>query len=112
MLTNTDATLYSRIYDPQARLDEWRRVYLPAVWWYGAEQSSVTTDGRKTADVYTVRIPDLTVQVKKDDYLVRGDCRVEMQTAKDLGGTEHFKVSGANYNRFGGSPHIKATGGA
>lgn len=111
MLTNTDATLYRRAYDPSTRLDGWERVYLPAVWWHEAEQSSVTADGRQAADVYTVRIPDISVTVKKDDYLVRGNCGIPVQTAKDLAGTDHFKVSGANYNRFGGSPHIKVTGG-
>lgn len=110
MLTNTDATLYRRAYDPSTRLDGWERVHLPAVWWHEEEQSSVTTNGRKTADVYTVRITDLSVQVKKDDYLVRGNCRIPMRTAKDLADTDHFKVSGANYNRFGGNPHIKVTG--
>lgn len=50
--------------------------------------------------------------MKKDDYLVKGQCSVQMKTAKDLAGTEHFKVSAANYNRYGGNPHIKVTGGA
>lgn len=112
MLTNTDATLYHRRYNPVTRLDEWDSTYIPALWWYEAEQSSVTTEGRKTTDTFTVRIPDTTVLVKKDDYLVKGQCSVQMKTAKDLAGTEHFKVSAANYNRYGGNPHIKVTGGA
>lgn len=112
MLTNTDATLYHRRYNPVTRLDEWESTYIPALWWYEAEQSSVTTEGRKTADAYTVRIPYITVLVKKDDYLVKGQCSVQMKTAKDLAGTEHFKVSAANDNRYGGNPHIKVTGGA
>lgn len=110
MLTNTDATLYSRKYNPSARLDEWERVYLPAVWWHKSEQSSVTADGLKTADVYTIRIPDICVEVKKDDYIVRGNCLVKMKTVKDLEGTEHCLVTAANYNRFGDSPHIKVGG--
>lgn len=110
MLTNTDATLYSRKYDPSARLDAWERVYLPAVWWHKSEQSSVTTDGLKTADVYTIRIPDTGVEVKKDDYIVRGNCPVKMQTVKDLEGTERCRVTAANYNSFGDSPHIKVGG--
>ena len=67
MLTNTDATLYHRSYNPATRLDEWESTYIPALWWYEAEQSSVTTEGRKTADTFMVRIPDTTVLVKKDD---------------------------------------------
>ena len=110
MLTNTDATLYSRKYDPSTRLDAWVRIYLPAVWWHKAEQSSVTTDGLKKADAYTIRIPGTDVEVKKDDYMVRGDCLVEIQTVKDLAGLECCKVTAANYNRFGSTPHIKVGG--
>ena len=80
MLTNTDATLYHRHYNPATHLDEWGSTYIPALWWYEAEQSSVTTEGRKTADTFTVRIPDITVLVKKDDYLVKGQCSVQMKT--------------------------------
>ena len=112
MLPTTAAPLSPRRYNPVTRLDEWGCTYIPAIWWYEAEQSSVTTEGRKTADTFTVRIPDITVLVKKDDYLVKGQCSVQMKTAKDLAGTEHFKVSAANYNRYGGNPHIKVTGGA
>ena len=46
MLTNTDATLYHRHYNPATRLDEWGSTYIPALWWYEAEQSSVTKIGR------------------------------------------------------------------
>ena len=46
MLTNTDATLYHRSYNPATRLDEWESTYIPALWWYEAEQSSVTTEDR------------------------------------------------------------------
>ena len=80
MLTNTDATLYHRHYNPETRLDEWGCTYIPALWWHEAEQSSVTTEGRKTADAYTVRIPDITVLVKKDDYLGRGFLSVRQIT--------------------------------
>ena len=54
----------------------------------------------------------LSILVKKDDYLVKGQCSVQVKTANDLGGTEHFKVSAANYNRYGGNQHSKGTGGA
>lgn len=47
---------------------------------------------------------------KKDDFIVKGNCLVKMRTVKDLEGTEHCKVTSANDNRFGGSPHIKVGG--
>lgn len=38
MITNTDATLYSRKYNSETRLDEWERAYIPEVWWYKVEK--------------------------------------------------------------------------
>ena len=110
MLTNTDVTLYSRKYNPSTRLDEWERTYIPEVWWYKNEKSQITTDGLKQADTYTVRIPDTSVEIKKDDYLVKGDCKVDMQTIKDLDGLDKTRITSANYNTFGGNQHIKVGG--
>lgn len=110
MLTNTDITIYNREYDPETRLDSWRRVYVPEAWWYKNEKASITTDGLKSADVYTIRIPDTSITLKKDDYIVKGNCNVAMETVKDLDGLEKARVTSVNYNTFGGNPHIKAVG--
>lgn len=110
MLTNTDITIYNREYDPETRLDNWRRVYVPEAWWYKNEKASITTDGLKSADVYTIRIPDTSITLKKDDYIVKGNCNVVMETVKDLDGLEKTRVTSVNYNTFGGNPHIKVVG--
>lgn len=110
MLTNTDITIYNRTYNPESRLDAWNRVYVPEAWWYKNEKASVTTDGLKSADVYTIRIPDTSIDLKKDDYIVKGNCPVDMQTVKDLEGLEKTKITSVNYNTFGGNPHIKVVG--
>ena len=110
MLTNTDITIYNREYDPETRLDSWKRVYVPEAWWYKNEKASITTDGLKSADVYTIRIPDTSITLKKDDYIVKGNCNVTMETVKDLDGMEKTRVTSVNYNTFGGNPHIKAVG--
>ena len=110
MLTNTDVTIYNREYDQKTGLDTWTRVYVPEAWWYKNEKASITTDGLKSADVYTVRIPDTSIALKKDDYIVRGNCHVEMETVKDLEGLEKTRVTSVNYNTFGGNQHIKAVG--
>lgn len=110
MLTNTDITIYNREYDSETRLDSWRRVYVPEAWWYKNEKASITTDGLKSADVYTIRIPDTSIVLKKDDYAVRGNCCVDMRTVKDLEGLEKARITSVNYNTFGGNPHIKAVG--
>ena len=110
MLTNTDITIYNRKYDPESRLDTWIRVYVPEAWWYKNEKSSITTEGLKQADVYTIRIPDTSVVLKKDDYIVKGNCAVTMQPVKDLEGQEKTRVTSVNYNTFGGNSDIKAVG--
>ena len=96
MLTNTDVTLYSRKYNPSTRLDEWERIYIPEVWWYKNEKSQITTDGLKQADTCTVRIPYTNIEIKKDDYLVKGDCEVDMQKIKDLDGLDKTRITSAN----------------
>lgn len=105
MITNASCTLFRRVR--KAECDEWECQHLPTVWWYLETTSSITTDGLKSADVLTVRIPDVFVQVKKGDYLVKGNCPVQMQTVKDLKNYEYFCITGANYNAFGDNPHIK-----
>lgn len=70
----------------------------------------MTTDGLKTADVLKLRIPDLSIEVKKDDVIIKGKCSINMETVKDLAGRKYYKVVTANYNRFGGEPHIKVVG--
>lgn len=109
MLTNSDATLYSRHRNGDT--DTWERTYIPDVWWYKNEKSSVTTEGLKTADIFTVRIPDLSIEIKKDDRLVKGKCEIDIVTIRDLKySIEQFKVTSVNYNRFFGNPHIKVGG--
>lgn len=110
MLTNTDITIYHREYDPKLRMDQWKRIYVPKAWWHKDEKSSVTTDGLKQADVITIRIPDTTIEVVKDDYIAKGNCLVKMQTIKDLSGIEFAKITSVNRNLFGGNPHIKVVG--
>ena len=110
MLTNTDITIYNREYDPETRLDSWKRVYVPEAWWYKNEKASITTNGLKSADVYTIRIPDTRIALKKDDYVVKGNCQVRMETVNDLEGLEKARITSVNYNTFGGNPHIKAVG--
>lgn len=110
MITNTDITIFQRQYDPETRQDIWNTEYVPKAWWFCDNKASITTNGLKTADVYTIRIPDTAISVKRDDYIVKGKCDIEMHTVKDLEGCEKLKVTSANYNTFGSNPHIKVNG--
>lgn len=110
VITNADVTVYRRIYDPQTRYDSWEREYVPAVWWFKDEQSSVDAEGMHRADNIAIRIPDISVQVKKEDIVVKGRCEAEIVTPEDLEGWEYCKVLSVNYNDFGDTPHIKIGG--
>lgn len=110
MITNASATLYSRVYNEDKRMDEWKRTLIEKVWWHESEASSITSEGLKRADTFVVRIQDTTISIKKDDYLVKGICDIDMTTAKDLKGTVYCKVTSANYNTYGANPHIKVGG--
>lgn len=114
MITNTDATLYHRIHGMSKDGDGWQRVYLPAVWWYENVSSSITTNGMKMGNGatsgLTVRVPDICVRIQKGDYIVKGNCDVEMVTVKSLSGISHYCVTGVNYNAFGSRPHVKVVG--
>ena len=57
-----------------------------------------------------IYIDSSKASVKRDDYIVKGECDVEMHTVKDLNGYEKLKVTAANYNTFGSNPHIKIKG--
>lgn len=107
MLTNSDCTIYRRIRNPSDSADTWERVYVKEVWWFKAAKSQITTEGLKTADVLTVRIPNTSVKIKKGDYILKGNISVAMNSVKDLAGFEYYCVTGANYNTFGSEPHIK-----
>lgn len=113
MITNADATLYHRIKGKEG--DGWQKVYLPAVWWYENIRSDITTNGMKTANgatnVLTVRIPDISVEIAKGDYLVKGNCDIEVvDTIKSLSKFSRYCITGVNYNTFGMNQHIKVVG--
>ena len=108
VLTNSDCTVYHRVRIPDGHT--WKRRYIPTVWWHEETKSSITTEGLKTADVLKVRIPDISVLIKKDDIIIKGNVNVEIDTIKDLSGVHYYKVETANYNHFGSNPHIKVVG--
>ena len=108
MITNSDCTIYNRIRSDDG--DAWKRTYIPEVWWFDDTKSSITTDGLKSGDVLTVRIPDISGQIGKDDIILKGDCELEIKSVKDIVGYEYYKVAGAKYNSHGSNPHIKVVG--
>ena len=110
MLSNTDITLYHRNTRSSVRNDAWKRTYIKEAWWFRNSGGAVDTDGLKNSDNCTVRIWDTSIVIAKDDYIVRGNCEIQMQTVKDLQNNDYMHVTAVNYNMFGDSPHIKTVG--
>lgn len=110
MITNGALTIYHREYNSETRLDEWKREIVQSAWWFTSEKSVMNTDGLIQQDVTTIRIPVTDTIVSKEDYIVKGECTIKMQTLKDLVGTEYIKVTSVNKNDFGSNPHIKVVG--
>lgn len=110
MLTNTGVTIYNRNYSKALGHDEWKKIYIPKAWWFKEEKSTLTAEGRINADAYTIRIPGTDAVIKKDDYIVRGNCNIKIETVKDLENVEKVRVTSVNYNGFGDNPHIKVVG--
>lgn len=114
MITNTDVTLFHRTIDKDTKLSEWEARYIPNVWWYKQIQSalaSVTDHGLKNYYVYKIRIPDISLNIARDDYLVKGKHDdIVMTTVKDIQQFEHCKIADINYNTFGGLNHIRIEG--
>lgn len=108
MLTNADCTIYTRI--PSGDSVQWKRQYIPECWWFENLVSQITTEGLINANKVTVRIPDLTVVIRKDDCIVKGKGPEGVETVKDLKEYDYYKVVSVNYNRFGDEPHIKVVG--
>ena len=110
MITKASETLYSLQNNYEKRMDVWKKTFIDKVWWHESEASVITTEGLKSADVFVIRIPDTSIVIKKDDYLVKGECGIDVTSVKDLKGMKYCKVTSANYNIFGSNQHIKVGG--
>lgn len=106
-LINASCTIYHRTSSPSDGNDVFEKIYVPECWWFLQNKFELSNGGIVNQNVLTVRIKDLSVKVKIGDYIVKNECLVNMETVKDLKGYEHFKVTQANYNDFGGNRHIK-----
>ena len=106
-LINASCTIYHRTSSPSDGNDVFEKIYVPECWWFLKRKSNLTNGGMEDNNELTVRIFDLSVSVGIGDYIVKGECPVDMVTVKDLKQYEYFKVTLANYNDFGDNRHIR-----
>lgn len=105
MIGNTDITIFHRVNNQFTNPQ-----HVDGCWWFAKHKSTPTTSGLISADETTIRIWDMDVKVSKDDYIVKGCRKNPIDSVKDLHGLDYIKVTGANYNSFGGNPHVKVVG--
>ena len=132
MNTNADITIYNKWFNKATRLDEWKRVPVKGVNWYGGQAVTVTDNGLQSADTYTVRIPITSAPpgrafalpedwaacaagalgqlwtLQAGDIVVRGLIDEDIEKAADVTGKygQCFMVTGWKDNRRG-SPAIQ-----
>lgn len=105
MLTNADATLYHKTYDPALRADVWTRTARPGVSWYGGQAVAVGKDGLSAADVYRVRIcTDGTLEAAPGDIVCRGLREEADPKAARRAAAESFVVTAVRDARRGARP--------
>lgn len=57
MIFNADITVYFHRYNKSTKADEWHKVQISNVSWYGGQKVTVGENGLNAADTYAVRIP-------------------------------------------------------
>lgn len=131
MLTNADITVYNEYYDKENRQEMYRRTVIYGVWFYAKNQVSLTVDGMKGANSYTVRIPvtanqdgsryvpahaytgeEGTWTLKNGDYVALGALDQEIVRPAQLysEADQVFRITSWSDNRFGGLQHWRVGG--
>lgn len=126
MITNSDITIYNRIYDPATRLETWKRTVIKDVNFY-VDKRVTQKDGQDAASVYKVRIPEEspdamyvpsgqyngtenTWTLRNGDYVVQGIREQEIQKPSDLVGEHVFCITSWADNRRGDLQHWRIGG--
>ena len=88
MTTNTDMTLYHKVFNTETRLDEWKKYLIEHVMWQGGKGASLNKGYEQANDV-RVWIPkdvnNLTdVVFSIGDIMVKGNISQEISKQSDL----------------------------
>lgn len=113
MITNTNITIYHKIFDETSREYKWIRFNYDNVWFFGGKGSSINK-GYENANDSNARIPyndELDISnFKIGDIIVRGKLETDITTQEDLKGYEVYNITSINDNNFGNNPHIHIGG--
>lgn len=114
MLTNSNITVYHKIFDDEQRLEKWQRYYYENVWFFGGKGSSINK-GYDNANDVDVRIAynnheDLDINnFAVGDIIIEGE-HEDINTQQDLEENSFYNIKSINNNNFGNNPHIHLGG--
>lgn len=114
MITNSNLTIYHKVYDETTRLEKWKKYNYYKVWWFGGKGSSVNK-GYDNANDVEIRIPYMlnninVANIQIGDILVKGDIATDITTQQDLVDYEIYNITSINDNDFGNNPHLHIGG--
>lgn len=108
MITNSSLTIYHKKINKTTLLEEWDRINVDKVWWFGGKGSSINK-GYENANDVDIRIPYNQIKVSDiaiGDIIVQGTIETDIQTQQDLDQNKVYNITSIVDSNFGNNPHI------
>ena len=114
MITNSDVTIYHKIFDTEERKEKWERLNFKDVWVFGGKGASINK-GYDNANNVDVRIDYNTHEIddekiKIGDIIVPENLDLDIQRQTDLKNYTIYNITSITNNKFGMIPHIHLGG--
>lgn len=90
MITESNITVYNKIFDKSTRTDKWFRVQVKDVHWEGSKGVNTEKTGLENADSVKVFIPFSSLSelkelhIQPEDYIVKGLIEDEISSTSEL----------------------------
>lgn len=112
MITNSELTVYHKVFNTTTKLEEYVRYNYDRVWWFGSINANANK-GYENANSVEIRIPyNDNIKIENfsiGDILVKGKLTTNITSRNDL--TEQiYAITSIKDNNFGGTPHIHLGG--
>ena len=108
MITNSSLTIYHKTINETTLLEEWTRINIERVWWFGGKGASINK-GYENANDVDIRIPDNQLNINDiaiGDILVKGTLTTDITKQQDLNQKEVYNIKSIINSDFGNNPHI------
>lgn len=110
MISNSDVTIYHKIFNKATRLEEWTRFNYKNVWFFGGKGAYVNK-GYDNANDVEIRLPITESEnFSIGDIIVKGTLTTDIHTQQDLKNYQTYNITSIKVNDFGTRPHIHIGG--